>query len=208
MKFKLGERGFVLAEFAIALPLLILLLCALGTVTLTGLKIAREQVADYTLETEAQYVIDRITADARAAHSVEISFSDSIREKIGFMYNTLSTKRIGVDMFDGETVLYSVKNYVNVRDRRYYIVDSNYAMNVKRRDDNFTSNPITGGNFYGKTHVTQFSIDREKLFDKILHVTLELQNHVTFHKVKFSTSVYMPACKKITYHEETILDEQ
>lgn len=202
MKFRLTERGIVLAEFAIALPLLILLLGSLGIVTLNALKIAREQIADYALETEAQYVMDRITSDARATHKIEIGFSYAAIEKIEFTYHAISTKKIGV----GES---GAESYVDVLDRRVYVVNkTNRFMNAKRKDDGSATNPITGGNSYGKTFVTQFSFDKNKLYDKILHVTLELQNSVTEQKVKFSTSVYMPACKKIIYHEETILNEE
>lgn len=212
MKFRLTERGIVLAEFAIALPLLILLLGSLGIVTLNAMKIAREQVADYALETEAQYVMDRIISDARAAHKIEIGFSNSNLEKIDITYHTIfssnNSKTIGVDIYDDEPPTLSANSYVDVLDRRIYIVAKNFSMNAKRKDDGWLTNPITGGNSYGKTSVTQFSFDEKKLHDKILHVTLELQNSVTDQKVKLSTSVYMPACKKIIYHGEPILNEE
>ena len=208
MKFRLSERGIVLAEFAIALPLLILLLGALGIVTLNALKIAREQVADYALETEAQYVMYRVTSDARAAHRVEITSFDSGRDEIYLIYHAVSPNIIGVKFYDGENFIDSVESHIDILDRRFYLIGNNFSINAKRHDDNILTNPITGGNSYGSTIVTQFKFDEDKLSGKILHVTLELQNSVTNQKVRLCTSVYMPACKKIICHGKTILDEE
>ena len=187
MKIKLNERGFILAEFVIALPLLILLLYALVTLTLTAAKIAREQVADYVLETEAQEVIDRITADARAAQAVtvkKVAAYSSGQEfyEIMFVYSTI----------DNMKVTDYPKHYLReVLDTRRYTVD-NYHIISKRVEDNYNFNPITGGNFYGDTTVTQFEF--AEIAKNVLHITLEMQSLVTNQKVKFSTAVYMPAC--------------
>lgn len=182
MKFKLDEQGFVLAEFAIALPLLILLLYALGTVTLSGLKIAREQVADYTLETEAQYIIDRITEDARAAQSVQIKKANGFDEIIFYCH--------GIEKASG---------YVkDVLDPRIYRVDragNGFHVYFKHSDDDYHTSPLTGDSSYGNNFITEFEIDREKLEQKILHLTLEMKSFVTDKKVKFTTSVFMPVCE-------------
>ena len=209
MKFKLDERGFVLAEFAIALPLLILLLYALGMLTVSGLKIAREQVADYALETEAQYVIDRITKDARAAHAVKITNSDhNNAEEIFFVYHTLSKK------FEGNHPKIWAKD---VLDQRRYTVHSPNNTNsttkffqvyAERQESGETSNPITGEISFGKTFVAELKFDESKLHDKILHIKFKLQRADLKQAVEFNTSVYMPACKKIIYHGATILNEE
>ena len=203
MKFKLNQRGFILAEFIIALPLLILLLYALGTLTLNSAKIAREQVADYVLETEAQEVIDRITQDARAAYSVEIKKSsagiNSNLENIFFMCDSLTATKER----DG------VEYYKRVLDPRIYAVHSAqgsvYHVYFKRKDDNNFSNPIIGENSYGNTFVTQMKFSREFLEKKILHITFEMQSYKRTQKVKFTTAVYMPACEEIIYCGEKIL---
>ena len=183
MKFKLDERGFVLAEFVIALPLLILLLYTLGIVTLNGLKIAREQAANYALETEAQYVIDRITEDARAAQSVKIE-SGSKYDKIIFICHA--------NRKDGNS-----DEFYDVFTQRIYVVHSAqgkyFHIYFKRKEDDRYNNPITGDNTFGDHFVTQFKFDESKLPEKILHVTLEMESLVTQRKIKFSTSVFMPS---------------
>ena len=183
----MNQRGFVLVEFVIALPLIIFLLYALGTLTFSTMKIAREQVADYVLETEAQEIIDRITADARSARSVEID-----------------------EYFDFEKIIFVChsnkpdKNKVyDVLDRRIYRALGKMYFN--HREDNTPNNPIIGDNSFGKTLITDFKFSRDFLEKKILHVTLEIESSVTRQRVKFTTAVYMPACEEIIYYGAKIL---
>ena len=68
-----NEKGFVLAEFVIALPLLILLIYTLANIFLNATKYAEKQAADYVLEEEAQEILERIKKDARAASEVCLS---------------------------------------------------------------------------------------------------------------------------------------
>ena len=112
MKFIKNQCGFVFIEFVIALPLLILLLYALGTLTLTTAKIAREQVQDYVLETEAQEIIDRITQDARAAYSVEIKSTENL-ETVIFKCHSIASKlkMEGYDFkFDEDGKIFQYRN--------------------------------------------------------------------------------------------------
>ena len=63
---KIRNGGFVLVEFAIALPLLILVMYGLAIVSMKIFSLGKEQLADYVLEAEAQYVIpiiDRMIND-------------------------------------------------------------------------------------------------------------------------------------------------
>ena len=233
MKFKLNQRGFILAEFIIALPLLILLLYALGTLTLNSWKIAREQVADYVLETEAQEVIDRITQDARAAYSVEIKTATGLNtnlENIFFKCHALDsilegdTFRINVEKYyqyrkvdeenfkltkDEEFKPYNRQYRKEILDPRIYAIHTApsgyYHVYFKRQDDNNYSSPITGENSYGNTFVTQMKFSKEFLEKKILHITFEMQSANRKQKVKFTTAVYMPACEEIIYCGEKIL---
>ena len=180
MKFKLNQRGFILSEFIIALPLLILLLYALGNLTFIAAKMAREQVAYYVLETEAQNVIDRITQDARAAHSAKIGKHNGF-DKIIFACHNKN---------DGTTDL------IDKLDQRVYAVDNAsgkfFHIYFEHQDKSF-NNPITGDNFYGDTIVTKFEF--QKIAPKVLHITLEMKIAGYEQRVKFSTAVYMPSCQ-------------
>lgn len=194
----MNQRGFVLVEFVIALPLIIFLLYALGTLTFSTMKIAREQVADYALETEAQEMIDRISNDARVAHSVKIKNSDIMNPKfqnIIFMCENITTEQYGKTI-NGEYKTY----YKKVLEPRIYAVHStNNVTNghlhphiyFKRQDDNYYNNPLIGDNSFGNTAVEElkFSLNKDA---KLLHITLTLKNYVTEQKVKFSTAVFMP----------------
>ncbi|MBO4400224.1 MAG: hypothetical protein J5809_00065 [Selenomonadaceae bacterium] len=214
MKFKMGERGFVLAEFAIALPLLILLLYALGMVTLHGLKIAREQVADYTLETDAQYVIDRITSDARAAQYVRIKNANDFDEIIFYCYTIGEQESDDFIAKDGkyykyrkEEIMFDNRRYYkNILDPRIYRIDNRdggfFRVYFKHSDDDYHSSPLTGDSTYGDHYITEFKVDRDKLNQKILHLTLEMKSNVTKKKVKFTTSVFMPACESFKVPSE------
>ena len=198
----MNQRGFVLFEFVIALPLIIFLLYELGSLTFSTMKIAREQVADYVLETEAQEIIDRITADARTAHSVQIKSSEILNENfenIIFMCENITTEQRGTNI-DGEDIIY----YKKVLEPRIYAIHTvNNVVNgriyphvyFKRKDDGYYSNPIIGDNSFGNTSVEKmkFSIDEAA---KILHITLVFKNSVTEQKVKFTTAVFMPNCEE------------
>mgnify|MGYP007056243968 CR=1 FL=1 len=89
--FANNQKGFVLVEFVIALPLLILLIYSLGNMTVQVLKLARIHVAEHVLKSEAQYVIERISHTARAAKHVEISkaVGNMNIDKIIFLFSSL-----------------------------------------------------------------------------------------------------------------------
>jgi len=182
MKFKLNQRGFIFMELAMALPLLILLLYALGTLTLTTWKIAHEQVADYVLETEAQEVIDRITRDARAAYSAKIE-NGTYFDKIIFACHTQENTALQL---------------TDTLDQRIYVVDNAnnkpFHFYFKHQNNDAHNNPLTGeSRAFGNTIVTKFEL--KKLAPKVLHITLEMKSNVTNQKVKFTTAVYMPSCQ-------------
>lgn len=233
MKLKLNQRGFILAEFVMALPLLILLLYALGTLTLNSWKIARKQVADYVLETEAQEIIDRITQDARAAYSVEIKKSTGLNsnlENIFFKCHALDNiwegdtfkindekyyqyRKVDEEKFklteDEEFKPYNRQYRKEILEPRIYAIHTApsglYHVYFKRQDDNNFSSPIIGENSFGNTYVTQMKFSKEFLSKKILHITFEMQSVNHEQKVKFTTAVYMPACEEIIYCGEKIL---
>ena len=187
MNLKSNQRGFVLIEFAIALPLLILLLYTLGSVNLKIWDIAKKQVADYVLETEAQEIIDRITTDARAAYSVEVEKASSLGdfETVNFVCHTNSVGKNDSGFYDTFS-------------QRIYTVDNadgkNFHVYFKRNTGDAHNNPLTGDNSYGDTVVRQLTFSKPA--EKVLHVTIKLESLVTGQRVKFNTAVYMPACEE------------
>lgn len=84
-----NQRGFVLIEFVIALPLLILLIYSLTQMIIQTSRIIKNQVADYVLQNEAHEILEQITRDARAACSVE--YAGNVKnETIIFVFHALT----------------------------------------------------------------------------------------------------------------------
>ena len=179
---KLDERGFVLAEFVIALPLLIFLIYSLTQTTLKISQLAREQIADYVLESEIHDVVEKISNDARAAVEIEIK-------------NKSANEDIGEIIFHKYNVVYSEMK--NIRDTRRYVVDfvgdnKNHFVLKRMPEDNHFTTPITGDNFFGDTKVTYLKFDLNEA-KKFLHISLEMKSQVTQRKIKINTAVYMPS---------------
>ena len=177
-----NERGFVLIEFVIALPLIIMLLYGLTETTLQIFRLAKSQAADYVLEVEAQDVLTRITQDARAAQSVERKIGNIERE-----IDTLIIKYHAIKPDD--------RKIIDVIDTRVYKVGGNYKIQAKRQDDDSYLNPITGGNFFGDTSV--IALKFTKPAENVLHITLEMTSLRTDENIKLSTAVFMPACEEM-----------
>ena len=170
------------AEFAIALPLLILLGWGLATVGTKLFELGKNQLADYVLEEEVHDVLSRIIYDARAAKKVTAASGSAI---LSFTYRTVN---------EVETKLGNIYGTANgdvIADKeesRNYILN-NYKIYYERQT--VPVNPITGDNYFGETKVTEF--DFKKIAKNVLHVTLELESEVTHHKIKMSTAAYMPS---------------
>ena len=188
--FRNNGGGFVVAEFAIALPLLILLMYGLATVSVKSFSLGKDQLADYVLEAEAQYVMERITQQARAARKVSISDNE-----IKFVYHTIIDERLEADTINGNYMLI----LADVQETQYFITYAKenksepnlYAERQSITKSSPPSNPITGENYFGETAIDslQCEVEPDK---KILHVSLEMESLVTLHKIKLNTAVFMP----------------
>ena len=179
------QRGFVFVELAIALPLIILLVYGLAQVSLKIFELGRNQVADYVLEEEAHYLLERIAHQARAAQEVE---AHNDWNSVKFIYGTSADNNLNVTISD-------------VRETQWYLAHQkkdSQAINLyaKRQNDGSYLNPITGDNSFGET--TLVNLEFSELNENVLHITLELESLVTKRRLKLSTAVYMPACTKKT----------
>ena len=197
------QNGFVLAEFVIALPLLILLLFALGQMTFKIFHIARSQAADYVLETEAQEVLERISEDAKSAYSVEIKQAVGGKEmqEIFLNYRVVGNN-LKKELFKNKSAVGFTTDrndtLILIHTHRYTVYlpqNSGYRIYAERKEDGAKVNPITGGNYFANTTVTKLKFSQPK--EKILHIELELQSVDTGKKFKVSTSVFMSACEKV-----------
>ena len=181
------KKGFVLAEFVIALPLLILLMFALGQTTFKIFQSAKIHAADYVLENEAQEILNRISEDARAAKTVAVKTAIGGKEiqEIFFNYHVVGNA-VGREI--------SILIYTH----RYTVSHSQTGglhIYAERKKDGSKTNPITGDNFLGDTSVTKLKFTQPK--ENILHIELEMESLVTGKKFKVSTSVFMSACENV-----------
>ena len=190
---KFSGGGFVFVEFAIALPLLILLLCGLSYVGTQIFKLGRDQLADYVLEEEAHYVMERITHQARAARTVE--GYNSINS-LSIYYRTSDNGNAPVTVDDVREVQHFLTYDRQVDDGR---IRTLYA---KRTKDGIYSTPITGANSFGETKINRLYCS--ELNENVLHVTLEMESLTTGKKIILNTAVFMPSCTSKTGlpHEE------
>lgn len=181
--------GFVVAEFAIALPLLIFIMYGLATVSLRIFYLGKaQQLANYVLESEAQYVMERITRIARTAQQVKIE-SGGIKIKI--VYHVVAEKNVSES--NPTTGLLSSYDVLETQYFVLYTRDGRNSPNLyaERNDYGYYRNPITGENYFGDTKVNYLrcEVDEQK---KILHISLEMQSLVTDKKIKLNTAVFMP----------------
>lgn len=197
---KTSEKGFVLIEFVIALPLIILLLYGLAQTTFTIFSNAKEQAANYVLEVEAQDILTRITQDLRAASYVERKKRFK-QENNGLDIDTLTIKYHGASTFyyENNKKRYNDAKIFDIIDTRVYVVNNDYKLNAKRNDDGNYLNPISGGNFFGDTVIKQLNYDR--LAQNVIHITLEIESISTNRRIKISTAVFMPVCKEMKNFE-------
>ncbi len=185
-----------MVEFAIALPLLILLLYGLTTVSLNIFRLEKDQLADYVLEEEAEYVMERITKAARAAKEIE-AFNASNSIKI--IYHTVDddTDRNDVsDQSSGNYILYTIKD---VWETQYFLTYAKAGSDFQnlyavRQKTSKPTNPITGENYFGSTKIN--SLQFSELKENVLHITLEMESLKTGNKIKIATAVFMPGCEK------------
>ena len=182
-----------MAEFVIALPLLILLIYTLANIFLNVNKSAKNQAADYVLEEEAHEILERISNDARAASEVTYSKQCDLRE-IVFVFHSTATS--------------SSTNIIDVLDTRRYILYSKkedwtgeghekiYHVYAQRQAVNTPTSPISGENILRNTTVTKFDFEIRE--ENILHISLEIKSLTSGRTLSINTSVFMPACEKIS----------
>ena len=188
----------MLVEFAIALPLLVLVLYALGLVSVNIYKLGKDQLADYVLESEARYAMERITQAARVAKEIELEGSEEHGSgKIKIVYHAVEDSSDYYTMKDKSPkyYLYSDRDVLETRIFvSYKKKDRKYVNLYTERKNNIYTNPITGENFFGDTTLNHLDFDLNKT-KKILHINLEMESVVTEHKIKIATAVFMPGYK-------------
>ncbi len=190
---KIRSGGFIVLEFAIALPLLILVIYGLAIVSVKVFQLGKIQLADYVLEEEARYVMELITQKARAAKTVETDTN-----KITIIYHAVDDFTDYYTQIDEHNTAYYFFSDRDVWETQIICPHTkegrDYPNLYAEHQENVYSNPITGENFFGDTKLNSLKcdIDKDKK-KKILRIELEMESLVSGHKIKIATAVFMPS---------------
>lgn len=184
----------MLAEFAIALPLLILLGLGLANVSVKIFQLGRDQLADYVLEDEARHVMERIVHQARAAKEISVTPVTADIDQIKIVFRAADD-----DPSD------QIVNVAEVLETQYFTPHMQDGvcvnLNAKRQEWGSLSNPITGENSFGDTKINRLKYHR--LGGNVLHVVLEMESLVTARTFRLATAVFMPGCDSFTIYGDT-----
>ena len=197
--FKVRSGGFIVLEFAIALPLLILVLYGLAIVSVKIFSLGKAQLADYALEAEARYVMELIMQKARAAKEIE---AYNANNKIKIVYHAVDDDNSFYDNFFQETGSYyfAAKDVLETQYIfAYQKAGNTYSNLYAERQESSHTNPITGENFFGDTKLNYLRFS--ELNDKVLRIELELESFGTGHKIKIATAVFMPSCESLVIND-------
>ena len=209
MLLKIRSGGFIVLEFAIALPLLILVMYGLAIVSVNIFKLGKEQLADYVLEAEARYVMESITQKARVAKEIDI---DSSRNKLKIVYHAVDDWK-DANRYYNETLKDAAGGFKHriygardVLETQYFFNlqdSSGYAkLYAKRQDDENYTTPTTGNDSISQTNIISLKYDDSDKDKKILRIELEMESKVSKHKIKIATAVFMPSCESLVIEDE------
>ena len=157
----LNERGFLLLEWIIALPLIVMLLWSFNNLFINSYDKCKFLIADFILQQEMESALSRIVEIARISYEFE-------------------------DKNDVYTFKYkSMKNISHENGQYKYFKDEG---KIYRGVSSGNSNPITGDSWQSNTIVTKFKCQQN---GKLLHIRLEAKSTLSNHEIFLTTEVYM-----------------
>ena len=179
MFIRINERGFIFAELAIGLPLIILMLWSMGHLFVGTWTTCRNLIADLTLQMEVRDAMSRIVDDMRSAR--KLSWDGTL---------TINS------YFDGNDEILEDDTKVVARRPIFYTRDwetdddGKNRIHLYRKRQKFAANdqPLTGQDMLSKTHVMQFSCVEEK--PRLWRITLKARSDVSGHEFMIKTAVY------------------
>lgn len=166
-----GERGSILLETILSVPLLVILLATLGTMVVFGAREYIHILADAELQQEIQIAFQRVTTDALEAKDI--------------------TRAAGRD--SGITF---VKRPNPLRtDYRGEEIKVNYWLNTvegtKKLVRESASAPMTGNHALAGISITEFSYHEVR--PRLYQLRLRGHSGVTGHEYELSTAIYIPS---------------
>lgn len=165
-----SERGFILLETLLSVPLLVVLLVTLGTMTVFGAREYLHILADAELQQEIQIAMQRIASDALEAKT--------IRRATGRESGIIIVKRID----PLRTGYKSEETGVN-----YWL---NNVEGTKKLVKDSATAPMTGNHALASVNITEFSC--VEVEPRLYRFRLVGRSWVTKHEYGISTAIYIP----------------
>ena len=125
----------------------------------------RYAFADFILQQEIEYAMNRIVDDARIAYKIDLSDN-----KLRFYQHIMPT-------FNELQNRDNSKPWYKLKDKRIY--------------HNGESSPITGGNALSGITIRKFEYYQKNNHPKLLCIKMEAESSITHHKITLSTEVFM-----------------
>ena len=160
-----SERGQVLAEFAVSLPVLVMLLVTVGGIFLYAVQIYRQKTAETELISEISIAMERIAEDASTSSTFEIAGSG----------NDLTLYRGKINEDDREE---SVRYFVN-----------NHAVYGALLCRNKNNEPITGANRSGEVVISSFNCSQD---GSLLRIELTGKSVLVKREFTLCTAFFFP----------------
>ena len=206
LKIKIkDERGFVLIELIIGLPLILILLWSMNNMLVNTWQKCRYAVADFILQQEMETTMARIVDDARKAQYVSCDTYDlrlrhyKINSFSDFRFNNkqesdkIKNKRSLTDKQKINRLLTPVTTDSSSFPVEY--IKNGYNMYRQASFDGVARSPITGESSLSETQITIFDCDFDKN-SKLLTIKLEAKSNISQHKIMLRTKIFVRG-----YHE-------
>ena len=165
----INEHGFVFLEFAVGLPLIVVLLLSLNNLFTNSWTKCKYMIADFILQQEMESAMDRIVADARIAYDIE---------------NPELYGRLKFYQHGGLKSAKNIKNRHN-DDKPWYKLSNGKIYH------NWESSPITGDNILSGTYIWKFEYHQAANHPKLLYISLEAESMRSRHRFILKTEVFM-----------------
>ena len=175
---RINERGFIFAELAIGLPLIILMLWSMGHLFVGTWRTCRDLIADLTLQMEVRDAMSRIVDDMRSARHLE-EYSNGVK--------------IDSYLISGSEITKTVEPGAENRLPIYYYRDQNpdgrFCIYRQRRNG-AKSDPITGGDILSDVSIERFKCGKIEGKARLWTVTIEAVSLISNHRFRLQTAVY------------------
>ena len=169
-----NERGFLLLETLLSLPILVFLLTMLGGIVLWMGRCAYMELADWELESSMGIVMNRLTEDINWAESVECYKGSKGYDKVKISAH--------IDGVKGKNERFPLKaiDYMNAQNDEYH----GHRIVYMSPDA-----PLTGNSILGKVLITDF--DCERIAEDLVSVRLSGKSLRSMHEYTLSTVVHI-----------------